>query len=162
MIASVQGGDNNLDTTDGRLLELLAEDARMSAAALGDIVGLSGSAVRRRLKRLEDGTILKYTIVQDRSKRGPSAEAYVELTFVAQTDAQAFVTKLVKLPEVREASQIAGRPDALLRVRADSNDRIGELVNEIRDFPEVGNTKTLTVLHRQRHVWGAREAMRES
>ncbi len=134
----------------------------MSGTDLGEEVGLSGSAVRRRLKRLEGGPILKYTIVRDHGKRGPSAEAYVELTFVARTDAQAFVAKVTEMPEVREAAQIAGRPDALLRVRAESNARIGALINEIRDFPEVDNTKTLAVLHRRRHVWGGREAIQES
>ena len=157
MIAPVQEADNNLDTTDKALLRELAEDARMSATTLGDKVGLSGSAVRRRLRRLEKEHILKYTIV--RNRRQPFAEAYVELIFVAKADARAFVTKVVGLPEVREAAQIAGRPDALLRVRAESNDRIGTLVNEIRDLPEVANTKTLTVLHRKRHVWGARSAI---
>ena len=78
---------------------------------------------------------------------------------MAKTDARAFVTKVVRLSEVREAAQIAGRPDALLRVRAESNDRIGALVNEIRDYPEVANTKTLTVMHRKRQVWGARNAI---
>jgi hypothetical protein len=81
---------------------------------------------------------------------------------VAKADAHAFVTKVVGLSEVREAAQIAGRPDALLRVRAESNVRLGTLVNEIRDFPEVANTQTLTVLHRKRHVWGARSAISES
>ncbi len=157
MITPVHDSDNNLDTTDHALLEQLAENARMSATGLGNKVGLSGSAVRRRLKRLEKEHILKYTIV--RNPRQSFAEAYVELTFVAKADAQAFVTKVVGLSEVREAAQIAGRPDALLRVRAESNLRLGTLVNEIRDLPEVANTKTLTVLHRKRHVWGARSAI---
>jgi DNA-binding Lrp family transcriptional regulator len=157
MIAPVQEADNHLDTIDERLLRELAEDARMSAVELGQKVGLSDSAVRRRLKRLQQDHILKYTIVRNRKRT--FAEAYVELIFEAKTDVLAFVTRVVGLPEVREAAQIAGRPDALLRVRAESNDRIGVLVNEIRDFPEVSNTKTLAVLHRERHIWGARSAI---
>jgi Lrp/AsnC family leucine-responsive transcriptional regulator len=157
MITPVQDADNNLDTTDRELLKELAEDARMNAESLGDKVGLSGSAVRRRLKRLEREHILKYTIV--RRRREKFAEAYVELDFVENTAVPAFVTKVVSLSEVREAAQLAGRPDALLRLRADSNDRLGKLVNEIRGLPEVANTKTLTVLARERHVWGARNAI---
>lgn len=153
----MQDDGNNLDTIDGELLKLLAEDARMNAANLGKRVGLSGSAVRRRLKRLEKEHILKYTIV--RNHRQAFAEAYVELIFVEKTDVQALLTKVVRLSAVREASQIAGRPDALLRIRAESNDHIGALVNEIRDYPEVANTKTLTVMHRKRHAWGARRAI---
>jgi DNA-binding Lrp family transcriptional regulator len=53
-----------MDETNKKLLALLREDARMSAAALGQKLGLSRTAVRERMKRLErDKIILGYTVL---------------------------------------------------------------------------------------------------
>jgi DNA-binding Lrp family transcriptional regulator len=141
---------------------LLAEDARRTAASLARDINLKPSSVSRRLRRLEKDHILKYTTVIDHDRVGPSAEAYVELTLEPRTNAEAFVAKVVKLPKVREASGIAGKVDALLRVRAESNDDIANVVNKIREMPEVKGTEILFALHRQRHVAGGRDAVRET
>jgi Lrp/AsnC family leucine-responsive transcriptional regulator len=50
-----------LETTDRRILELLAVDGRMSYTDLGKQTGLSTSAVHQRVKRLEQrGLITGY------------------------------------------------------------------------------------------------------
>lgn len=156
MIAPVQEANNQPDEIDQAILDALAENARMNAEALGKKVRLSGSAVRRRLKRLEEDHILKYTIV--RTRQQAVAEAYVELHVAAKTDVKDFIARVIELPEVREAAQITGRPDVLLRVRAESNQHIGTLLNEIRELREVDDTKTLTVVERRRHT-GPRSAI---
>ncbi len=158
----VRSGDNILDTIDRELLALLAEDARKSAATLAREIKRSPSSVTRRLRRLEKEHILKYTTVIAYDKVGPSAEAYVELTLESQTNVEDFVAKVVKLPGVREASQTSGPVDALLRIRAANNDDIGDVVNTIREMAEVKSTQTLVAQHRQRHVAGGRDAVRES
>jgi Lrp/AsnC family leucine-responsive transcriptional regulator len=158
----VRPDDNTIDTVDRELLALLAEDARRTVASLASEIPLTPSSVSRRLKRLEKEHILKYTTVIAYDKVDPSAEAYVELTLEPRTNAEAFVAKVVKLPKIREASGIAGKVDALLRVRAESNDDISDVVNEIREMPEVRRTEILFALHRQRHVAGGRDAVRES
>lgn len=57
-----------LDDTDLRILELLAEDARRPFSAIGDEVGLSGPAVSDRVSRLrEAGVIRRFTVDIDRS-----------------------------------------------------------------------------------------------
>ncbi len=154
--------DNTIDTTDRELLALLAEDARRPAASLAREIKLAPSSVTRRLRRLEREHILKYTTVIAHHKVGRLAEAYVELTLESKTNAEAFVAKVVKLPKVREASGIAGKVDALLRVRAESNDDISDVVNKIREMSEVKGTEILFALHRQRHVAGGRDVVRES
>jgi DNA-binding Lrp family transcriptional regulator len=53
-----------MDETNKKLLVLLREDARMPAAALGQKLGLSRTAVRERMKRLErDKITLGYTVL---------------------------------------------------------------------------------------------------
>ena len=43
-----------LDSLDRRLLSMMQQDARLPAEEMGASIGLSGSAVLRRLKRLRD------------------------------------------------------------------------------------------------------------
>jgi Lrp/AsnC family leucine-responsive transcriptional regulator len=49
----------DLDAFDKQLLQLLQQNNRMTAAELGDIVGLSSSAVQRRLTRLRDEKVIE-------------------------------------------------------------------------------------------------------
>ena len=44
---------SDLEATDRKILELLADDGRMSFTDLGKATGLSTSAVHQRVKRLE-------------------------------------------------------------------------------------------------------------
>jgi Lrp/AsnC family leucine-responsive transcriptional regulator len=48
-----------LDAFDKRLLQLLQQNCRMTASELGEIVGLSSSAVQRRLGRLREERIIE-------------------------------------------------------------------------------------------------------
>ena len=63
--------DRPLDSFDRKLLERVQRDADLSADRLGQDVGLSGSAVLRRLKRLKaDGTIVANVAQVDPAKVG--------------------------------------------------------------------------------------------
>jgi len=48
-----------LDAFDRRLLQLLQENNRLTAGELGETVGLSSSAVQRRLTRLREEKIIE-------------------------------------------------------------------------------------------------------
>lgn len=62
---------SDLDRFDRRLLTLVQQDAARTAEALAEQVGLSASAVQRRLKRLrETGVILGEIAVVDPLKMG--------------------------------------------------------------------------------------------
>ncbi len=53
-----------MDTSDRKIIDLLAEDARRSLASIGDVVGLSPSAVNERIRRL----VASGAIVASRSR----------------------------------------------------------------------------------------------
>jgi len=61
----------DLDVFDRKILDRVQRDADVSADALGEEIGLSGSAVLRRLKRLKaDGTILANVALLDPARVG--------------------------------------------------------------------------------------------
>lgn len=58
-----------LDDTDLRILELLAEDARLPYSDISEAVGLSPPAVSDRVERLEEvGVIRRFTVDVDRGQ----------------------------------------------------------------------------------------------
>lgn len=60
-----------LDRFDRKLLAILQKDAELTTTVLGERVGLSSSAVQRRLRRLRaDGVITSYVAVVDPAKIG--------------------------------------------------------------------------------------------
>lgn len=117
---------------------------------------LSPTAIRRRIGRLEElEVIVTYTTVIDHKKVDNSLEAYVELDFTVQTDVQKFLAKIVEKPEVREASVLAGHPDAIVRLRIDNVDQLRNVVLKLREEREHGEiigSNTLVALGRMRHV----------
>lgn len=141
-----------LDSIDRAILDLLRDNARQTSTAIAKHVNLTPGAVRRRIARLEEIEVIDhYTVVLDHDKVGPSIEAYVELTFEGGADVHRLLLEAVKRREIREASTIAGDPDAVVRVRVDNLDHLRETVTGLREMGQVTGSKTLVALGRLRH-----------
>jgi Lrp/AsnC family leucine-responsive transcriptional regulator len=70
----------DLDETDLRIIELLAEDARRSFSEIGEDVDLSGPAVSDRVQRLRDSGVLRgFTVDVDRSQLRAGVPVFVRL-----------------------------------------------------------------------------------
>lgn len=137
----------DIDATDDRILELLAEDGRRSASEIGRRVGLSPAAAKRRIDRLEQrGIVTGYTATIDYAKLGGLVEAFVELRFVGNTQVDDIDRTFTDVPEVVEAFTTAGDPDALARIRVRDLDHLKHVVDRIRRTGRVTGTKTLIVL----------------
>ncbi len=142
-----------LDEIDHTILRLLRDDARQPATEIAKHLKITAGAVRRRIERLEERDVINhYTVVVNHGKVGPSVEAYLELSFEGGTDVPEFLAKAVKREEIREASTIAGNPDAIVRLRVDSLEHLRETVTELRHMGPITGTKTLVALDRYRHV----------
>jgi DNA-binding Lrp family transcriptional regulator len=70
----------SLDEIDARIVTALIRDARASYAVIGNEVGLSAPAVKRRVDRLRaSGAITGFSARVDPAALGWTTEAYVEL-----------------------------------------------------------------------------------
>jgi len=70
----------SLDEIDTRIITALIRDARASYAMIGNEVGLSAPAVKRRVDRLRaSGAITGFSARVDPAALGWTTEAYVEL-----------------------------------------------------------------------------------
>jgi Lrp/AsnC family leucine-responsive transcriptional regulator len=136
-----------LDPVDRRILELLRLDARRTYGNIGQDVGLSAPAVKRRIDRLEQaGVILGYTVLLDYARLGESLEAFVEIRFAGSTRVDDIEGFADGVPEIRELYTVAGDPDALMRVRVRDVQGLKNVIDVLRSGNNVTGTKTMMVL----------------
>ena len=136
-----------LDDADRTILELLTENARRTLGDIGQRVGLSAPAVKRRIDRLEAaGVILGYTARLDQAKLGRPLEAFTELRFSGDARVDAIAGIAAGIPEVEAVFTIAGDPDALAWIRVADVHELKRVIDRLRSSGDVIGTKTLMVL----------------
>jgi Lrp/AsnC family leucine-responsive transcriptional regulator len=139
--------DLDLDQTDYAILKLLGLDARRTFGNIGEQVGLSAPAVKRRIDRLEQaGVILGFTTRLDQSKLGRPLEAFCELRFAGKAPVDTIASIGDDIPEVEAVFTIAGDPDALAWIRVRDVHDLKRVIDLLRKSGVVTGTKTLMVL----------------
>ena len=109
----------HLDHTDRRILELLQTEPGINASEIGEKIGLSQSAVWRRVQSLrEDGVIREQPVKLDREKVGLNTMvfAHVKLTSHGRSNLADFSEAVRKYPEVLDCYVLLGNVDFLLRI----------------------------------------------
>lgn len=136
-----------MDAIDGSLIDLLRADARAGYGELGAHVGLSASAVKRRIDRLvADRVIRSFTIQVDPAVEGRPTEAYVEL-FCRGTVAPEELRRILdSVPEVVDAGTVSGSADAIVHLRSQDIQSLEVAIERLRLAPNVDHTKTTIVL----------------
>ncbi|VVE61574.1 AsnC family transcriptional regulator [Pandoraea captiosa] len=108
-----------LDEFDEKILALLQEDASLSAAQIGDRIGLSQSQCWRRIDRLDaEGVIERRVALVDRKKVGLNVMlfAHVKLAGHNRSALPEFSKAIQEFPEVLECHVLMGNVDFLLRI----------------------------------------------
>lgn len=105
-----------LDDFDHRLLERLQRDADVTLTELGDAVGLSASAVQRRIKRYRGHGLLRQVAVLDPQQLGNPTLAAVWITMERDSFKQhaLFRARMRAAPEVQQCYTLAGEWDYLV------------------------------------------------
>ncbi len=138
-----------MDNIDRRILDLLRLNSRAGYADIGGVVGLSASAVKRRVDRLvADGVIKSFTIQVDPEVEGQSTEAWVEL-FCRGTVAPAELRRILSaVPEVVYAGTVTGSADAIVHMRSRDIPSLELALERVRVAPNVDHTRSAIVLSR--------------
>jgi len=136
-----------LDDVDQQIVAWLSRDARSSYRTIGESVGLSAPAVKRRVDRLLDtGVIERFGAVIDPRALGWTTECFVELFCEGRTPPGVIATALSRHPEVVGAYTITGDPDALVHMRASDTAHLESTLERIRSEPFVVRTRSVIVL----------------
>jgi Lrp/AsnC family transcriptional regulator, regulator for asnA, asnC and gidA len=135
---------NELDSTDEKIIQLLREDSRKSFVDIGAKIGLSESAVRRRIKNLMDrGLIKRFTIEMGTSNK-TSAITFISVDSHVETDI--ICAKLMDLNGVEVIYEITGQYDIAVIITAPTIADINRCVDNLRKIEGVSDTNTVIVL----------------
>ncbi|MDH4050915.1 MAG: Lrp/AsnC family transcriptional regulator [Rubrivivax sp.] len=146
----------DLGKLDRHILQVLQADGRCTYDELGARVGLSASAVLRRVKRLEDaGIIAGYVALVAPERVGLGLTAYINVRLEKQTESHKrnpmdqFGAAVQAWPEVAECAALTGEMDFLLRVVVRDMAHYSRFMLEsLLKHPSVQDCKTSFVMQR--------------
>jgi DNA-binding Lrp family transcriptional regulator len=137
------------DELDRRIVAALVADGRATYAQIGEQVGLSAPAVKRRVDRLrERGVVRGFTVVLDPALLGWATEAFVEIYCRERTSPEEIMASLRQFPEVVAAWTVTGDADALVHLRASDTHHLQYVIERIRREPGVQRSVSQVVLTR--------------
>jgi Lrp/AsnC family leucine-responsive transcriptional regulator len=124
----------DLDRFDVAILNLVQNDNLLTSHEIGDKVGLSPSAVQRRLRRLrEEGVIIADVSLIAPAIAGNRVTVIVEVSLEREQlqQRQEFERRIRALPEVVQCYYVTGRADFVLVLNMQSMEAYGEFTKEV-------------------------------
>ena len=136
-----------MDKIDREIIGALLENGRRSAQDIADHVGLSTSATRDRLRRLErDGFIVGYTAVLDTAAMGLRVQALVEVEMTPGADPLVFEAGLRATPAVVEALHATGDCDYVVRLHCRDTADLHQTLRALKADLGAAHTSTRVIL----------------
>lgn len=136
-----------MDRSDNKILQLLADNARITGADIARKINLSLPAVTERLRKLDkSGYIDKYTIQVNRQQIDLHLLAFIQV-WIDHSKAGSVKENIIALNEVLECHHVAGEYDLLLKVLVKDTSALEELlVKKIKGIKAVTRTNTTIIL----------------
>ncbi|HEY6425181.1 MAG TPA: Lrp/AsnC family transcriptional regulator [Pseudonocardiaceae bacterium] len=136
-----------MDSLDQQIVARLVANARSSYSDIGNIVGLSAPAVKRRVDKLLDTGVLRgFTAVVDPGALGWGTEAFVEVRCRGNVAPNQLKAGLLPLPEVVAAYTVSGAADAIVHLRASGIAHLETVLERMRAISFVDGTISAVVL----------------
>lgn len=135
----------NLDLLDKKILNLVADNARMPFLEVARICNVSGAAIHQRIAKMTKMGLIKGSkYVIDPEKLGYETCAYVGLYLKDPATFDDVVEKLRMIPEVTECHYTTGGYDMFIKLYARTNH---DLLNIIHDrLQPLGLSRSETIV----------------
>ena len=149
---------SDLDRFDLKLLDLVQYDNRLTSEVLGERVGLSATAVQRRLKRLRDTGVIEADIAVVSPKAVGQRVQMIVLVSLERERADIidrFKKSIRATPEVMNGYYITGDADFLLLVTTPDIEAYELFTRRFfYENPDIKNFKTMVVMDRVKAGFG--------
>ena len=133
-----------MDDIDKKIINLLKNDSRAGYAEIGNKVGLSEGAVRKRIKILSDqGVIRKFTVKVGVAE---GAQAITLLATNPSLPTQEVSRKIQEIPNVETIYEVTGEYDIVAVISGMSVMEVNECIEKIRRVEGIQKTNTMIVL----------------
>lgn len=136
------------DEIDERIIRILQEDSRRAFVDIANEIGLSESAVRRRVKNLVDRAIIKRFTIELGVSDKTSAITLISVASTADTSAVS--NRLMELNGVKVVYEITGQYDIAAIIAAPAIVDINRCIDDIRKIEGVSDTDTVIILKTMR------------
>jgi Lrp/AsnC family transcriptional regulator for asnA, asnC and gidA len=137
-----------VDETDEKIIRILQADSRRAFVDIANEIGLSESAVRRRVKNLVDRTIIKRFTIELGASDKTSAITLISVASTADTSAVS--NQLMNLNAVKVVYEITGQYDIAAIIAAPAIADINKCIDDIRKIEGVSDTDTVIILKTMR------------
>jgi DNA-binding Lrp family transcriptional regulator len=150
-----------VDAIDRAMLEILAQDARITNQRLAERVGIAPSTALARLRSLRARNVIRgFHAEVDLAALGRPLQALiaVRLTVHARDEIDAFTRAVRELPGVLMVFHLTGVTDYLVWVAAADAQELREfVVDHLATHPAVAHAETSLIYEHRRGpgVWGA-------
>lgn len=114
-------GNIKIDKTDRKILKILQNNGKITNAKLSEEVGLSPAPTLERVKKLEQGGIIKsYHAELDAEMLGLGVNTFVQVSLKGHNkqNIDSFLSRIAVIDEVVECHHITGSGDFILKVIA--------------------------------------------
>ena len=133
-----------MDEKDKHIIKILKSDGRASYGAIGEKIGLSEGAVRKRIKILADtGVIRKFTVKIGISE---GAEAITLLATNPASPTQEVSRRIKDIPNVETIYEVTGEYDIVVVISGINVVEVNECIEKIRRVEGIMKTNTMIVL----------------
>lgn len=131
-----------LDDLDHQLIELLAQDARVSNRRIATQLGVTEGTIRGRIRRLEETHCIRLTAVTNTLVVGAPRVVLIGIE-ASQTELQSLCEQLAAMPEIACVIRMLGRYDLLAIGLFQSLEEIAQVANNrILALPGVSHVET--------------------
>lgn len=140
-----------MDSIDCRIINLLRKNAKLPVAELSEKIGISGAAIHKRIKKLENKKIFTGTqFIIDPKKVGFTTLAFVGIYLEKAIDVNFAIKKLEIIEEITECHYTTGDWSILVKIFCKDNEHLMKLLNErIQAIKGVSRTETFISLDQQ-------------
>jgi len=136
-----------LDAVNIEILNLLQQNARMSASDIADEVRLSVPAAAERIKKLVDlGYIKDFSAILDAKMLGYDITAFITVDCTSADLYDHVVQKSARNKDILECHSITGEGSHLLKIRAKNSEHLEKMLGQIQSWSGVTRTHTMFVL----------------
>jgi Lrp/AsnC family transcriptional regulator, regulator for asnA, asnC and gidA len=137
-----------VDETDEKIIRILQADSRRAFVEIANEIGLSESAVRRRVKNLLDKMIIKRFTIELGASDKTSAITLISVASTADTSAVS--KQLMNLNGVKVVYEITGQYDIAAIIAAPAIADINKCIDDVRKIDGVSDTDTVIILKTMR------------
>lgn len=132
-----------MNELDRKIIVELEKDSRKTNIEISKKVDISEGTVRKRIHRLVDRGLLKFT-VSITSRTGFTGIVLVKTS--TQVKTPAIVESMKKIEDVKEIFEVSGDADIVLKVASESPESFNSVIERLRGVHGVLETKTYAVL----------------